>query len=158
MRVWLSGRLAQVLTQVGQHAAPVKCAFWSSGINCLATASWDKTVKFWQPGNPQVWPHYIAVVNGADRIDSFVNVSCNRTDSCAEICVLLLLLLVLSQAAATIQLQERAYCMDMRDEYMIVGCADRHVQVHSSIPPTHPHSTLLRSRSAFVMPAAVLHD
>ena len=73
-------------------------------------------------------------------------------------CVLLLLLLVLSQAAATIQLQERAYCMDMRDEYLIVGCADRHVQVHSSMPPTHPHSTLTVAQCAFVMPAAILHD
>ena len=43
----------QVLTQIGQHAAPVKCAFWNSGINCLVTGSWDKTVKFWLPGNPQ---------------------------------------------------------------------------------------------------------
>jgi|EP01049_Picozoa_sp_SAG25_P005768 mRNA export factor len=75
----------QALTQVAQHAAPVKCVAWSQPINCLVTGSWDKTVKFWQPGSPN--------------------------------------------AAASIQLQERCYAMDLRDEYLVVGTADRHVQI-----------------------------
>ena len=76
----------QQLTQIGQHDAPVKGVMWSSALNCLVTGSWDKTVRFWTPGNPQ--------------------------------------------PAAQIQLPERCYSMDLRDEYLVVGCAERHVAIY----------------------------
>ncbi|KAG9049136.1 hypothetical protein FS837_011055 [Tulasnella sp. UAMH 9824] len=39
-------------TQVGAHDAPIKCVRWidmNGGI--LVTGSWDKTLKYWTPGN-----------------------------------------------------------------------------------------------------------
>jgi len=71
--------------QVGMHAAPASCIAFSSQLQMVVTASWDKTVKFWTPGNPT--------------------------------CV------------ATLPLQERAYCMDLRDERLVVATANRHVYV-----------------------------
>jgi mRNA export factor len=76
----------QALTQVGQHAAPVSTVAWSGPLNCVVTGSWDKTLKFWSPGNPT--------------------------------------------AGATINLPERCYTMDMIDEYVVVGCADKKVCVY----------------------------
>jgi len=33
--------------QIAQHAAGIKSLSWIDQLNCLATGSWDKTVKFW---------------------------------------------------------------------------------------------------------------
>jgi len=38
--------------QVAQHAAGIKNLFWVDQLNCLATGSWDKTVKFWDGKSP----------------------------------------------------------------------------------------------------------
>jgi len=39
-------------TQIGQHAAPIKALSWVDEIQCLMTASWDKTVKYWDGRSP----------------------------------------------------------------------------------------------------------
>ena len=75
----------QQLTQIGQHQAPIQSCAWSSALNVAVTGSWDKTVKFWAPGNPT--------------------------------------------PVGSIPLPERCYCMDLIDEYLVVGCADRKVCV-----------------------------
>jgi mRNA export factor len=76
----------QALTQIGQHQAPVSTIAWSGPLNSALTGSWDKTLKFWTPGNPT--------------------------------------------AVGTINLPERCYTMDLIDEYVVVGCADRKVAIY----------------------------
>lgn len=39
-------------TQVAQHAAPIKSCIWIEESNILATASWDKTIKYWDCRSP----------------------------------------------------------------------------------------------------------
>ena len=41
--------------QVAQHDAPVKTVHWikAPAYSCIMTGSWDKTLKFWDPRNPQ---------------------------------------------------------------------------------------------------------
>jgi mRNA export factor len=39
--------------QVGQHNDTVKCAKFLEQGNILATASWDKTLKYWDLRSPQ---------------------------------------------------------------------------------------------------------
>jgi len=40
-------------TVVAAHDAPVRCVRWSAnGAGVLITGSWDKTIKYWTPGNP----------------------------------------------------------------------------------------------------------
>lgn len=34
-------------SQVAQHSQPVKNIFWVQEMNCCVTASWDKTIKYW---------------------------------------------------------------------------------------------------------------
>jgi len=38
--------------QIAQHSAPIKNVFWVDDISCLATGSWDKTLKFWDGRTP----------------------------------------------------------------------------------------------------------
>ena len=40
------------LTQMAQHDAPIKNIIWCKDYQMLITGSWDKTVKFWSPGDP----------------------------------------------------------------------------------------------------------
>lgn len=41
------------LVQVAKHEAPIKSCIWIPSIQGLMTASWDKTVKFWDCRQPQ---------------------------------------------------------------------------------------------------------
>ena len=43
---------AAAAQQVGAHAAPVKCVAWVEEINCLVSASWDRTLKYWDLRSP----------------------------------------------------------------------------------------------------------
>jgi len=36
----------------GTHSAPIKSLFWMDEMQCLVTASWDKTVKYWDGRSP----------------------------------------------------------------------------------------------------------
>lgn len=38
--------------QVGSHNAPVREVAWLNEINCLASGSWDKTIKYWDTRSP----------------------------------------------------------------------------------------------------------
>ncbi|PRP77990.1 hypothetical protein PROFUN_04115 [Planoprotostelium fungivorum] len=38
--------------QIGQHAGAIKSMAWVDQLNCLVTASWDKTLKFWDGKSP----------------------------------------------------------------------------------------------------------
>ena len=95
---------------------------------CGETGSWDKTVKFWSPGNPTA-AATIQVGGITLRNDtcSFVRHSRRGRGLTAGVVV-----------GGAMQLAERCYCMDMRDEYLVVGCADRHVQIFDVRKPTQP--------------------
>ncbi|TFK75073.1 WD40 repeat-like protein [Pluteus cervinus] len=86
-------------TQVAQHDAPIKVVRWidaQSGI--LATASWDKTVKYWD--------------------------------------------LRSSQPVASVQLPERCYTLDVQYPLMVVGTADRDIQIFNLSNPATPFKTM----------------
>lgn len=37
---------------IGQHNAPIKHIFWVEELQCVLTASWDKTLKYWTGNSP----------------------------------------------------------------------------------------------------------
>jgi len=86
-------------TQVAQHDAPIKSVKWvdaQSGI--LATASWDKTVKYWDLRTPQ--------------------------------------------PVISVTLPERIYTMDVQYPLMVVGTAERHIQIFNLSNPATPYKTM----------------
>jgi mRNA export factor len=42
----------QSATKIGKHDNPVRCLKWIPELNCVATASWDKTLKVWDARTP----------------------------------------------------------------------------------------------------------
>ncbi|KAK4706146.1 mRNA export factor, partial [Phenoliferia sp. Uapishka_3] len=92
-----AGRIYDVATsqssQFAAHEAPIKCAKYAeiNGQGVVATASWDKTLKYWDLRTPT--------------------------------------------AIASVALPERAYTMDVAGSLMIVGTAERHVNVFNLSAP-----------------------
>ncbi|KAL0567659.1 RNA export factor gle2 [Marasmius crinis-equi] len=87
-------------TQVAQHDAPIKVVKWIEApqANILATASWDKTIKYWDLRNPQ--------------------------------------------PVASVTLPERCYTMDVQYPLMVVGTAERHIQIFNLTNPTSAYKTI----------------
>lgn len=80
-------------TQVGAHDEPVKCVKFLDGqANILATASWDKTLKYWDTRSPQ--------------------------------------------PVGTVQLKERCYSMDTKNDMLVAATADRNVLLFNLSNPT----------------------
>jgi len=82
-------------TQLGLHDAPIRCLRWveaAGGSPILATASWDKTLRYWD-GRQQ-------------------------------------------QPIATVKLAERAYAMDAVHPFLVVGTAERNIQMVDLNNPT----------------------
>ena len=97
-------------TQVAQHEAPIKVVGWvdaQSGI--LATGSWDKTVK--------VCP--FVFLSDLARHKFPIQYWDLRTPS----------------PVATITLPERCYTFDIQYPLMVVGTAERHIQIFNLTNP-----------------------
>ena len=139
--------------QVAQHAAPIRHCFFIRQMNMLVTGSWDKTVKVRPP------PRFIAVAvtcaggRGAepqpdvplpsvsgDTRPALAATRCRSTTRDAASA------LRRRHAAAptqywdlrqanpvhTQQMPERVYAMDVQDELMVVGTADRQIQASAA--------------------------
>lgn len=106
--------------QVAQHDAPIKVVKWieSPQGGILATGSWDKTVKVSMPNNPPKNDHLTACLHQYWDL---------RTSS----------------PIATVQLPERCYSLDVVYPLMVVGCAERHIQIFNLTNP----STAFKVRS-----------
>lgn len=110
-----AARLFDVATgqsqQVAQHDQPIKVVKWvdtpQGGI--LATGSWDKTIKV--------------------RFAT-VNQTCNDCFSRLQYWDMRA-----SAPVATVQLPERCYSMDVQYPLMVVGTAERHVQIFNLTNP-----------------------
>ena len=110
-----AGRMFDVATgqatQVAQHDMPIKAVRWidapQAGI--LATASWDKTIKV----SPRVPVPLI-----------FVSILVQYWD------------LRTPNPVSTVTLPERCYTMDVVYPLMVVGTAERHIQVFNLQNPT----------------------
>jgi mRNA export factor len=88
---------------IGKHDMPVKEVRWISGLNMLATASWDKTLKWWDTRSPN--------------------------------------------PALSVNLPERAYAMDVVDNYILIACAQKKIVLFDA---QNPSQTLwVRSIDAF---------
>jgi mRNA export factor len=98
--------------QVAAHEMPIKSVKFISvnGTEALATASWDKTLKYWD----------------LRRKSSLVK---RR-------------LMVEPNPIASVDLPERAYTMDTKDNLLVVGTADRHVAIFNLSNPTTIYKTL----------------
>lgn len=80
-------------TQVGAHDEPVKSVkFLDNQNNILATASWDKTLRYWDTRSPT--------------------------------------------PVGTVQLKERCYSMDTKNDLLVAATADRHVLIFNLSNPT----------------------
>jgi mRNA export factor len=101
--------------QVGAHDAPIKCIRWieSPGGGILATGSWDKSVR--------------------------VRDTCKRLGHFRTLIILQYWDLKSSIPVASVQTQERVYCMDVRYPLLVVGTAERHVQIINLNQPTLIH-------------------
>ncbi|ODV81952.1 WD40 repeat-like protein [Suhomyces tanzawaensis NRRL Y-17324] len=80
---------SQQAQQIGAHDQPIKCVKYvecgSTNTPAVVSASWDKTLKYWDMRSPQ--------------------------------------------PITTINLPERAYCMDTSQKLLVVGCAERHLAI-----------------------------
>lgn len=47
VRMWNVTQGPQAVSVIGKHDQPVKAMKWMPEMNCLATASWDKTIRLW---------------------------------------------------------------------------------------------------------------
>ncbi len=103
--------------QVAQHDAPVKVVRWveSPNMGVLATGSWDKTIKVCP------WTR-VLVVMLSDSIQYW--------DLRAQ------------QPVASVQLPERCYSFDVQYPLLVVGTAERHIQVFSLTNPATPYKVL----------------
>lgn len=80
-------------TQVAAHDEPVKSVKFLDGqSSILATASWDKTIKYWDTRSPQ--------------------------------------------PVGTVQLKERCYSMDTKNDLLVAATADRNVLIFNLSNPT----------------------
>jgi mRNA export factor len=98
--------------QVAAHDMPIKSVKFINvnGTEALATASWDKTLKYW------------------DLRRKFFQVK--------------LRLIVEPNPIASVDLPERAYTMDTKDNLLVIGTADRHVAIFNLSNPTSIYKTL----------------
>jgi mRNA export factor len=105
-------------TQVAQHDAPIKTVRWvdapQAGI--LATGSWDKTIK--------VRCVYVAVWRWTD-------IGLQYWDLRAPTPV------------ATVTLPERCYSFDVQYPLLVVGTAERHIQIYNLTNPSTPYKVSL---------------
>ena len=97
--------------QVAQHDAPVKVVKWidSPQGGILATGSWDKTIK---------------VNRGTDLWNCLNQLPPQYWD------------LRSTTPVSTVQLPERCYSMDVQYPLMVVGTAERHIQIFNLTNPT----------------------
>jgi mRNA export factor len=100
--------------QVAAHDAPVKCVRWIDAPNggILATGSWDKTVK--------VNFHYNYGINWLTPIYHYLQYWDLRSP----------------KPVASLDMAERVYSMDVQYPLMVVGTAQRHIQVVNLNSPT----------------------
>lgn len=98
--------------QVGIHDAAIKCVRWidapTGGI--LATGSWDKTIKV-----RESYPNTLVF-----RLTLLLKYWDLRTPN----------------PIATVQMAERVYTMDVQYPLMVVGTAERHIQIINLSNPT----------------------
>lgn len=100
-------------SQVAQHDAPIKTVKWveTPGMGILATGSWDKTIKV-----------------RAGRL-SLLALRCSRLLSQYWD-------LRQPQAITQVTLPERCYTFDVQYPLMVVGTAERHIQIFNLTNPT----------------------
>jgi mRNA export factor len=105
--------------QVAQHDAPIKVVKWvetpQGGI--LATGSWDKTIKV---------RHL--------HVDGWLAHAGHQYWDLRQ-----------SNPVSTVQLPERCYTMDVAYPLLVVGCAERHIQIYNLTNPT----TVYKVRQSF---------
>lgn len=105
-------------TQVAQHDAPVKVVKWidapQAGI--LVTGSWDKTLKVCEMQCPHILSASSAMLQYWDV----------RSPT----------------PVATVQLPERCYTLDVQYPLMVVGTAERHIQIYNLTNPSAPYKVV----------------
>ena len=120
------------------HAQPVLCSAWNADGSAVFTGGCDKMVKMWnlatnqsqqvaQHDAPVRHCHFIPAVNllvtgGWDKTIRYWDL---RSPN----------------AAHTQQLPERVYAMDVNHPLLVVGLADRQVQVYNLSQPQTPYKT-----------------
>ncbi|CAG8786509.1 17742_t:CDS:2, partial [Dentiscutata erythropus] len=87
----------QQSTQIAIHDQPIRCIKYVDQAYLVATASWDKTIKYWDMRTPS--------------------------------------------PVLTVNLPERCYAMDAIYPLMVVGTADRLVQIYNLGRPSTPYKT-----------------
>jgi len=127
IRVWDVQASGQAVPKAAtSHDAPVLCAAWSSDGARVFTGSCDKTAKVWDlasSSHTQVAAHDAPIKNifWVSEINMIVTSSWDKTikywDGRS------------GTAAATLQLPERPYCMDIRYPLMVIATADRKIVV-----------------------------
>ena len=105
--------------QIGAHDAPIKCVRWieSPGGGILATGSWDKSIR----------------VRASRHLGHFRTLIMPQYWDLKS-----------SAPVASVQTQERVYCMDVQYPLLVVGTAERHIQIINLNQPTSIHK--VRSR------------
>jgi len=105
--------------QVAQHDAPVKVVKWleTPQGSILATGSWDKTIKVARV-------HLFLLSSDVCSSPQYWDM---RT----------------SNPVSTVQLPERCYTLDVSYPLMVVGTAERHVQIFNLTNPTTPYKVRL---------------
>lgn len=124
--------------QVGAHDAPIKCVRWieSPGGGILATGSWDKSIRVRTRNHLE---HFQFSVFGILIILQYWDLKS-------------------STAVASVQTQERVYCMDVQYPLLVVGTAERHIQIINLNQPTAIHKVRFAAVSVSYFQHALIFD
>ena len=117
--------------QVAQHDAPVKVVRWvdaQGGI--LATGSWDKTLK--------VMSSYFSFILPPCQPHVETHTNIQYWD------------LRQSTPVVSVQLPERCYTMDVQFPLMVVGTAERHIQIFNLTNPVTPYKVSFAGTTKFI--------
>ena len=111
-------------TQIAKHDAPIRVIKYvetpSGGI--VVTGSWDKTIK--------VWDHHSPNSDARSLIAQYWDIRSQNPVS-------------------SVTLPERCYSLDVSYPLMVVGTAERHIQIFNLTSPTAPYKVRLERRRVF---------
>jgi len=123
-----------------RHDQPVLCAAWSNDGTRVFTGSCDNTAKMWHLESKRdgVIAQHTAPIKEclwAEAIGCLVTGSWDKTVKFWDV-------RTPGPAKGTVSVGERVYCMDLKEQLLVVGTADRNMLIYDLRNPSKPFKTM----------------